>query len=66
LLTSYPDGVEMMQVAGHRRIKQLLMDAGLDNGTAERDVDALHQGRILVLVEVAEDDVDGVRALLEG
>jgi len=26
----------------------------------------LHEGRILVLVEVAEDDADGVRALLEG
>ena len=56
----------MMQVAGHRRIKQLLTDAGLDHATAERDVDALHQGRILVLVELAEDDADRVRALLEG
>lgn len=55
-----------MQVAGHRRIKQLLTDAGLDDGTAERDVDALHEGRILVLVEVAENDADGVRTLLEG
>lgn len=66
LLTSYPDGVEKVQVAGHPRIKRLLTDAGLDDDTAERDVDALHEGRILVLVEVAEDDADGVRALLEG
>jgi hypothetical protein len=55
-----------MQVAGHRRIKQLLTDAGLDDVSAERDLDALHEGRILVLVEVAEDDADRVRALLEG
>jgi hypothetical protein len=66
LLTSYPDGVEKLQVAGHRAIKQLLTDAGLDERTAERDVDALHEGRILVLVEVAEGDADGVRALLGG
>jgi hypothetical protein len=66
LLTSYPDGVEKMRVAGHRDIKRLLTDAGLDDASAERDVEALHEGRILVLVEAAEDDADRVRALLGG
>jgi hypothetical protein len=65
LLTSYPDGVERMRVTGHRRITRLLMDAGLDEATAKRDVDALHRGFVLVLVEVAEDDADRVAALLE-
>jgi hypothetical protein len=65
LLTSYPDGVERMQVVGHRRVTQLLRDAGLDHATAKRDVDALHQGLVLVLVEVAENEADRVAAVLE-
>jgi hypothetical protein len=65
LLTSYPDGVEHMRVLGHRRITRLLMDAGLDAETAKRDVEALHSGRVLVLVEVAEEDKERVAALLE-
>ena len=65
LLTSYPDGVERMRVLGHRRITRLLTDAGLDEATAKRDVDALHRGLVLVLVDVAENDTDRVAALLE-
>jgi hypothetical protein len=65
LLTSYPDGVERMRVTGHRRITRLLMDAGLDDATAKRDVDALHRGLVLVLVDVAEDDADRVAAVLD-
>jgi hypothetical protein len=66
LLTSYPDGVEHMRVMGHRRVTRLLTDAGLDAATAKRDVDALHRGLVLVLVNLAEDDADRVAALLEG
>jgi hypothetical protein len=66
VLTSYPDGVERMRVTGHRRITRLLRDAGLDDATAKRDVDALHRGLVLVLVDVADDDVDRVAARLEG
>jgi hypothetical protein len=65
LVTSYPDGVERMRVVGHHRITRLLMDAGLDDATAKRDVDALHRGLLLVLVDVAEDDADRVAAVLE-
>jgi hypothetical protein len=35
---------------GHRRLIALLVDAGLDEDAAERDVHALHDGRALVLV----------------
>jgi hypothetical protein len=66
VLSSYPEGVERMRVVGHRRITRLLKDAGLDHATATRDVEALHQGLVLVLVDVADDDVDRVAALLEG
>jgi hypothetical protein len=33
----------------HRRLKALLVEAGLDESEAERDVQALHDGRVLVL-----------------
>jgi hypothetical protein len=65
--TSAPDGVERMHVAGHRRVLKLLRDAGLDDETAARDLDALHSGRVVVLVEAA-DEGDAVRVgtLLDG
>lgn len=66
VVTDYPHGVERMRVAGHGRIKRLLTDAGLDDATAERDVRALHEGRILVLVDVADADAERAAALLEG
>jgi hypothetical protein len=66
LLTSYPDGVERMRVTGHRRITRLLTDAGLDDATAKRDVDALHRGLVLILVDVADNDAARVAALLGG
>jgi hypothetical protein len=50
IVTSYPEGIAQMRVAGHRRIKQYLIEAGLDEATADKDVHALHMGRILVLV----------------
>ena len=67
VLSTYPEGVERMRVTGHRRITRVLRDAGLDEATAKRDVDALHQGLVLVLVEGLEDeDVDRVAGLLGG
>ena len=55
-----------MRVTGRRELKKLLMEAGLDDATAEADVDALHAGRVLVLVHVASIAQDEVRALLDG
>ena len=65
VVTDYPHGVERMHVSGHGHVKRLLTDAGLDDATADRDVHALHEGRVLVLVDVAEDDAERARALLE-
>jgi hypothetical protein len=42
------------------------MEAGLDDAAAEADVDALHAGRVLVLVQLASIPKDEVRALLDG
>ena len=66
LLMSYPEGVERMRVTGHRGRSRLLTDAGLDEATAKRDVDALHQGLTLLLVELPEEHVDRVVVVLEG
>jgi hypothetical protein len=62
---SYPGGVEHARVAGHHNVKKLLTDAGLDEAAAERDLDALHAGRVLVLVDAPEGDAERVGALLD-
>jgi hypothetical protein len=54
------------RVVGHHKIKKLLTDAGLDEATAERDVNALHAGGVLVLVKVPEGEAERVTALLGG
>jgi hypothetical protein len=65
-VTTYPGGVERMHVAGHHRVLRLLRDAGLDEATAARDVEALHAGRVFVLVDVAEGDEGRIAAALDG
>jgi hypothetical protein len=52
-------------VAGHHRLKQLLVQAGLDDATAERDVEALHEGRVLVLVSLDAVGAERVSELLD-
>jgi hypothetical protein len=64
-VTSYPDGVERVQVAGHRQVRRILRDAGLDEPTVDRDAEALHGGRILVLADVGDRDARDVGALLD-
>jgi hypothetical protein len=58
-------GREQARVAGHHKLKALLMDAGLDDATAERDVEALHDGRVLVLVSLAAVGAERVGELLD-
>jgi hypothetical protein len=66
VVTTYPGGVERMHAVGHRRVLRLLLDAGLDRATAKRDLDALHGGRVLVLVDLAEGDAERIVAVLGG
>ena len=50
-LTTFEGGrTRQVQHIGHRHLVELLVDAGLDEDAAMRDVDALHDGRALVLV----------------
>jgi hypothetical protein len=58
-------GREHARVAGHHKLKQLLVDAGLDDATAERDVTALHDGRVLVLVSLSAVGEDRVSEVLD-
>jgi hypothetical protein len=60
-LTTFEDGrTRRVQGIGHRHLVSLLVDAGLDEEKAKRDVDSLHDGRALVLVRSDE----AVEALL--
>jgi hypothetical protein len=61
-LTTYEDGVKRVRIASHRDLRRMLVDAGLDDRTAAADVDALHHGRVLVLVR-ADPAADAADAL---
>ena len=65
VVVSYSDGREHSRVAGHRRLQQLLVDAGLDEETAASDVRALHDGRVLVLVTLGAVSEDRAAELLD-
>ena len=49
-VATYSGGVRHVRVASHRDLHGMLVDAGLDAATAEADVRALHDGRVVVLV----------------
>jgi hypothetical protein len=65
VVVTHSDGREHARVAGHQRLKRLLLEAGLDEPTAESDVRALHEGRVLVLVTIAAVSEGEARALLD-
>ena len=63
-VTTYQSGVKGTRIASHHRLKKLLVDAGLDQATAGADVDALHAGRVLVLVQ-SESALDDIAAVID-
>jgi hypothetical protein len=65
VVVSHSDGEEQVRVAGHHKLKRLLVDAGLDDATAETDVRALHDGRVLVLVTLGAVTEERVGELLD-
>ena len=65
VVVTHSDGEEQVRVAGHGKLKSLLVDAGLDDATAETDVRALHDGRVLVLVTLAAVTEDRAREVLD-
>jgi hypothetical protein len=52
-VTVYADGVSRMHVASHHELERLLGEAGLSDEAISKDVAALHDGRVLVLVTPA-------------
>jgi hypothetical protein len=65
VVVTHSDGEERVRVAGHRKLKELLVEAGLDEPTAETDVRALHDGRVLVLVTLGAVTEDSAREVLD-
>jgi hypothetical protein len=63
-VTTYRDGVERVRIASHHDLRRMLVDAGLDEATAMADVEALHHGRVLVLVTSTSADAH-LAALLD-
>jgi hypothetical protein len=58
-VTTYESGVKRTRIASHHKLEKVLIDAGLDQATAQANVDALHAGRVLVLVQTeTPDDID--------
>jgi hypothetical protein len=66
VVVTHHDGDEQARVAGHAKLKALLIEAGLDDETAEADIHAIHEGRVVVLVDVGALPEDETRALLDG
>jgi hypothetical protein len=64
-VTTYQSGVKRTRIASHRRLRKILVDAGLDHATAAADAEALHAGRVLVVVE-SEWALDGIAAVIDG
>ena len=63
-VTSYPAGVERQHVASHHALRELLVGAGLDAATAERDIAQLHEGRVFLVADVGDRDEANVDAAL--
>jgi hypothetical protein len=65
-VTVFPGGVAHARVGGDKRLERMLVAAGLDAAAAAADAQALHGGRVLVLVTgaglVAKAALDGVAA----
>ena len=51
-VTTFPCAVENVSVVSHHRLIALLVEAGLDHDVAKSEVEALHQGKLLVLARV--------------
>lgn len=65
-ITTYPDGVEHVQAAGHDHVRKVLSEAGLDAASTDRDSERVLDGGVVVLVDVAGRDDGAVQAALRG
>ena len=63
-VTTHQPGVKRTRIASHHKLNKILVDAGLDQATATAEVEALHAGRVLVLVE-NESALDDIAAVVD-
>lgn len=63
-VTTFSHHVEHVDVVDHAKLISMLTDAGLDEATARRDVESLHHGNSLLLVETTASDTERIRAML--
>ena len=63
-VTTYQPGMKRTRIASHRRLEQILVDAGLDQTIATANVGELHAGRVLVLVH-SESALDDIAAVID-
>src|SRR5512133_111589 len=63
-VTTHQSGVKRTRIASHRRLEQILVDAGMDPAIARANVRALHAGRVLVLVH-SESALDHIAAVID-
>jgi hypothetical protein len=63
-VTAYRSGVKRTRIASHHRLRKILLDARLDRTAAKANVDALHAGRVLVLVH-SESGLDDIAAVID-
>jgi hypothetical protein len=64
-VTTYSDGVRRVHVTSHRKLRSMLVEAGLDDEAAAADVEALHTGRVLVIIQTATSRVADATAVLD-
>jgi hypothetical protein len=64
-VTTYGADVRRVRIAAHHDLMKILLDAGLDEATAAADVEALHQGRVLVLAR-SPMGPDELAAVIDG
>ena len=64
-VTTYRDGVRRVHIASHRKLEKRLVAAGLEAEVAAADVDALHAGRVLVLVRASSIDAGDTEGALD-
>ena len=64
-VTTYRDGVRRVHIASHRKLEKMLVEAGLEADVAAADVEALHAGRVLVLVRASSIDAGDAEGALD-
>lgn len=63
-ITTFSAGTHRVSTGSHQQIIGQLVAAGMDRTAAESQLAAIHQGKAIVLVQVASQDVERVRNLL--